>query len=268
MAKQNVKAGAFQLAQQVAQQGAADKAKEEQTPPSQTQPGVNDESNTGGTEDVSAQGEGSVNDKTDGSSEDNSQGAQDDVVEEAIITIPITPVAPVAAPVAAKAIVVEKTQPVAANATLTEKLATILKDVPGAHQTDISRVLTYLERMAPNRPIDTKQGCAEQIALYRAIQNIINRQETYFTQLFSALLFIFKSEAKGALGDRYRMRFMDNIQLAAGDRKAFAHLTQAFSILADPQSRDLAIRQVNMEMMLANGLTAAGQQRVLHYFGA
>jgi hypothetical protein len=186
-----------------------------------------------------------------------------DLVMTPIAVIPAEPVVVEES----KVIVVEASTPVAADVALTDKLASILKDVPAAHQPDIARVLTYLERMSPKRPVDTKAGVQEQVALYRSIQNIINRQEQYFTQLFSALLYIFKSEAAGALGDRYRMRFMDNVTLNVGDRKAFAAISQMLAILADPLSRDLALKQVNLERALANGLTAEGRMRVLHYFG-
>jgi hypothetical protein len=64
------------------------------------------------------------------------------------------------------------------------------------------------------------------------------------------------------------MRFMDNVALHTGDRKAFATLTQTLSILADPKSRALAMSQVNMERALENGLTADGRNRVLNYFNA
>ena len=170
------------------------------------------------------------------------------------------------APVVEKVIVVEASKPVTTTAETDDRLATILKTVPEAEQVDLNRIRVYLERMAPRRPIDQKQGVIEQVALYRSIQNIINRQEKYFSQVFSALLFLFKSEAKGALGDRLRMRFMDNISLHAGDRKAFATITQMLAILADPKSRDVAITQVNMERALENGLSAQGRSRVLNYF--
>lgn len=178
--------------------------------------------------------------------------------------------APTAAPkAAAKATVVEASKPVAANAPVVEKLASILKNVPPANQIDINRIQIYIEKMAPRRPIDAKVGVAEQVALYRSIQNIINRQEDYFTQLFSALLFLFKTEgATGALSDRYRMRFMENVTLPVGDRKAFANITAMLHILADPASRAIAMKQVNLERALENGLTAEGRDRVLNYFGA
>jgi hypothetical protein len=185
-----------------------------------------------------------------------------------IVVTPIVQVAP-AAPVVEKIVVVEATKPVTGNVSTNEQLIAILKDVPDGYRIDINRIQAYLVRMAPKRPIDVVAGVGEQVALYRSIQNIINRQEEYFTQLFTALLFIFKTEGvSGALSDRYRMRFMDNITLHLGDRKAFANLSQTLHILADTKSRALAMSQINLERALENGLTAEGRKRVLDYFGA
>lgn len=166
-----------------------------------------------------------------------------------------------------KAVVVEEARAVVAeNAATTDQLEKILKNVPAAHQIEINRILMYIGRMGPDRLIDLKAALIEQVALYRAIQNIINRQDAYFTQLFTAVLFLFKEEYKGALGDRYRMRYMDNVALSEGDRKAFANITQMLLILADPKSREIALKQVNMERALENGLTEEGRMRVLNYF--
>lgn len=279
MAKQNTKASAQQVSQDqaaaaaaeaarlAAEQEAADKAAQEgSSAPGQENTGVQDQSAKEGSSEGSESdsGEGAPSEEGDGSSEDT--GDSKDAGEQPLTVTPVAvvPAAPAPAPAI---VVVEASQPVAADAALQDGLANILKDVPAAHQIDINRILMYIERMAPKRPIDTKSGVTEQVALYRSLQNIINRQETYFTQLFSAVLYLFKTEAKGALGDKYRMRFMDNITLHAGDRKAFQHLTQVLAILADPKSRDLGLRQVDMSKALENGLTAQGQQRVLHYFG-
>ncbi|BAW19238.1 hypothetical protein [Ralstonia phage RP31] len=257
MSTLNTKAGATQLQEDIAAEDAAAQ-QQETTTPVQEQTGTSDQT---GQEQTAQSTEGATG-------EQESAGEQQQQEEQDIITQPVAvePTAPVAKSAPA-VVVMEAAAPVAADAALHEKLAGILKDVPAAHQTDIGRILTYLERMAPKRPVDVKSGVTEQVALYKAIQNIINRQGDYFTQLFSALLFIFKSEARGALSDRYRCRFMDNITLAVGDRKAFVNLTQMLAILADPKSRELAMKQVHMERALENGLTVEGRTRVLHYFG-
>lgn len=249
MGKVNTKAGATQVSQDVATEQAAQEQQQQQETTAAQEPAP------------------ALQEAPQEQPKEETQQAPAPAPEENLIVEPVAQVAPPAeAAEQPKATVTEAAKPVAANASLTEQLGVILKNVPAAYQTDIARVLAYLERMAPNRPVDAKVGIEEQKALYRSIQNIINRQEEYFTPLFTALLFIFKSETKGALSDRYRMRFMDNITLPVGDRKAFANLSQMLAIVADPKSRAVAMKQVSMERALENGLTPEGRTRVLNYF--
>lgn len=165
------------------------------------------------------------------------------------------------------AVVVESTTPAAVN-TLKDQLQGILKNVPPAYQVDLGRVFTYLERMAPNRPITNADGAKEQVALYKVIQNIINRQEEHFTPLFSALLAIFKAESNGVLSDYNRLRFRESMVLGEGDRKAFVNLTHLLFVTADPKSRGNIVKMVNLDRTLENGLTAAGRDRVLNFYNA
>lgn len=193
------------------------------------------------------------------------------VVEKPVVVAepeptPAPKVETVAAPADSTVVVVDAVTPVAKNAELKNKLASIMRTVPETHHGDITRVLAYLEAMAPKRPINPKDGAKEQVALYRSIQNIINRQEEHFTPLFSALLHIFKSEFNGALGDRYRLRFLESIELGAGDRKAFQKITHLLHITADPVGRERALKTIDIARAVENGLTAQGQSRVLNFY--
>lgn len=156
---------------------------------------------------------------------------------------------------------------VVATDELQERLDRILKDVPAASYNDITRIRIYCKNMAPGKQLTPAAGAAEQSALYRSIQNIINRQGTYFTPLFTALLAVFAAERTAALGDRYRNRFMEHVVLSQSDRNAFLSLTHLLSVTADPKSRELALKQLDLELALENGLTAEGKLRVLGYFG-
>lgn len=264
MGKQNTKAGSTQISQDVAAVAAAEQSVTDTgNTPAQQQTGVQDNSvQVAEGAAVAAVVAGSEEPVGELPPNPNGEGEG----EEELIVAPEPVVAPAPA-VVEKVIVVEAAKPTTGKEDMAEHLAEILKDVPAAYQLDIGRILTYVDRMSPKRPIDSKAGVVEQVALYRSIQRIINNHEEYFKQLFSALLFIFKSETKGALGDRYRMRFMDNVTLHAGDRKAFTEISLMLSILADPKGRDIGMTQINMNRALENGLSVEGRNRVLDYFG-
>lgn len=274
--KPNPKAGEQQFSQDVAKQEGTDK----QVAPVQSEDPV-----------VKVEDAGTVTEKlpvaqdvsvvTEVKEEVKPEAAPVVVAQDPLIPAPVAvsalPVAPQVSIAPAAPVVVEakvEVAPVVVNAvvptdpkqSLKDQIAYILRDVPSAYHTDISRVFTYLERMAPTRPISNTDGAKEQVALYKAIQNIVNRQEVYFTQLFTALLAIFKAELKGALGDRYRLRFMESVVMGEGDRKGFNYLTHLLCVGADPVSRSLALKSINYDRALSNGVTPAGRDRVLAYF--
>lgn len=152
---------------------------------------------------------------------------------------------------------------------LAEKLDKILDGVSAASRNDITRIRMYCQTMAPKKSVSITTGAQEQATLYRSIQNIINRQETHFVPLFTALLAIFAAESvNGALSDRYRNRFMEHVNLSKADRTALQQLTHVLAMVANPGTRKLALRQINLERALSSGLTAEGQRRVLQYLEA
>lgn len=167
------------------------------------------------------------------------------------------------APVVPKAVVVET--PVVVESDMESDLGRILKDVPAAYQVDIQRMKTYVVDMDPKKPIDPKKGAANQAALYRSIQGVINRQEQYFTPLFTAMLRLIKGNLKSVFHELNRHRFMEEVALSASDRQALLNLVTLLCLIADPKGRALAVKTIDINKALESGLTAQGVQRVMDY---
>lgn len=167
------------------------------------------------------------------------------------------------APVVPKAVVVET--PVVVESDMESDLGRILKDVPAAYQVDIQRMKTYVVDMDPKKPIDPKKGAANQAALYRSIQGVINRQEQYFTPLFTAMLRLIKGNLKSVFHELNRHRFMEEVALSASDRQAMLNLVTLLCLIADPKGRALAVKTIDINKALESGLTAQGVQRVMDY---
>lgn len=142
----------------------------------------------------------------------------------------------------------------------------VLKNVPAAHQTGIQRLLEYCVKMNPSKPIETQEGVKTQVALFRIIQNTINREDTYFRQLFAAILALFAYEKTGVFKEENVFRFMDSITLNDIERKAFTRLINLVKLLGPKESRVVALKQVNFTSSLQYGLTDEGRQRVLGFF--
>lgn len=142
----------------------------------------------------------------------------------------------------------------------------VLKNVPTAHQTGIQRLMEYAEKMHPSRPIEDNEGAKMQAALFRIIQNTINREEVYFKQIFAAILAIFTHHKSGAFKEINVFRFMDNVTLNEVERKAFTNLLNMIKLLGPKESRTVALKQIDMSKALRYGLTDNGRQRVLNFF--
>lgn len=142
----------------------------------------------------------------------------------------------------------------------------VLKNVPAAHQIGIQRLLEYCVKMNPSKPIEIQEGVKAQVALFRIIQNTINREDTYFRQLFAAILALFAYEKTGVFKEENVFRFMDSITLNDVERKAFTRLINLVKLLGPKESRAVALKQVNFTSSLQYGLTDEGRQRVLGFF--
>lgn len=208
-----------------------------------------------------------TNDASASSAEQTSAQETTTATETPAPVVEVVKPAPVVKTVAAptSGAVVQNTVIESGDTDLESELARTLKDVPAAHQIEINRIKQYVLEMDPLRPIDGVKGAAAQAAFYRMVQGIINRQEKYFTQLFTALLKIIKANAKGVFHEYNRHRFMEEVALSASDRQALLNLTTLLCLVADPKGRAVAIRTIDVTKSLENGLTAQGVQRVMDY---
>jgi hypothetical protein len=142
----------------------------------------------------------------------------------------------------------------------------VLKTVPAAHQTGIQRLMEYAVKMDPRKPIEATDGAKAQVALFRIIQNTINREETYFRQIFAAILAMFTHDKTGVFKETNVFRFMDNVALNDTERKAFVRLIDMIKLLGPKDSRVTALKQVDMSKALQFGMTDEGRRRVLNFF--
>lgn len=157
---------------------------------------------------------------------------------------------------------------VSAAQALKQDLDRILANVPGAYRGDVVRLEQYCVTMAPGRPISDVAGAAQQVALFRLLQNIINRNDTYFQPLFTAVLRIFRAHANGALSDTSRNRFDGHISLSREERRALQKITHLLALAADTKTRSMLRSMVDVDTALEDGLTEEGRSRVISFLQA
>ncbi len=130
-----------------------------------------------------------------------------------------------------------------------------------------ARLLEYIHAMNVKKPISDRDGARWQGVLYRQIINTINRPDNFFDENFTSVLNLFREHAKGVFGPTAVTRFMDEVELTPEDRQAFQCLVHLIAMVADPRSRQQALKQIDLNMALSSGVTEQGRQRVADYLG-
>lgn len=145
-------------------------------------------------------------------------------------------------------------------------------DIPtGAEMNAISRrvmsiLTTYAEQMAPRRPVTDAKIIEQQRLLFEALTKTINESGEDFEKLMKMVFAFFEENRAGVFHETRVFRGMDNIPLSANDRAALQRLINMFKLLANPQSRKLNLKQVDLHATLQYGITEVGRNRVLSFF--
>lgn len=124
----------------------------------------------------------------------------------------------------------------------------------------------YSKNMAKSRPIEEADGVRQQLDLWKLIQTTISKEGTAFNVLFAHLLELMHGERDGALHMHRRYRFFGALPLGAEEARNFESILQAFMTLANPQSRMLKIKQVNLPAVFLNYSNKSAEARVIDFF--
>lgn len=131
----------------------------------------------------------------------------------------------------------------------------------------LNMIMDYITDMAPLKPVDPVQGARHQVSLYRAITSIINNSQEDFGTAFSTLLKIAHQHRDGVFHPTRLFRFPEHIPLAPKEIDAFHRLLNMVKLTADPQSRVLALKQIDMQATTEHVITDHGKNRIMAFFG-
>lgn len=124
----------------------------------------------------------------------------------------------------------------------------------------------YADKMAPRKPVSDAVIIEQQRLLFEAILKTINDSGEDFEKLMKKVLAFFEQHKNGVFHETRVFRGMDSIPLSQNDRTAFTRLLNLFKLVANPQSRKLAIKQVDLHASLQYGVTEQGKNRLLTFF--
>ena len=149
------------------------------------------------------------------------------------------------------------------------------KPAPAAVPMDqhLARALEdYTEAMRPGKPITAENGAREQLKLWRAIQGVLTKNGSEFVKGWSDLLaYVAKHKRQdngrdGVFGERYIYRFFDNVRLSSGERRNFERMLNLILTTADPRSRQLTLKQVDLKSTLAGMADENVRQKVIGFY--
>jgi hypothetical protein len=131
----------------------------------------------------------------------------------------------------------------------------------------INTIKEYILAMKPGRPIAIKDGVRFQVSFYNALLAAINNLEGDFRPTLQSILALLHAHKDGAFRETHVFRFVEHVPLSAEHRKGFQKITTLLKTLANPQTRQGLLRQMNFDPLLQYGLTERGRTKLAAFFG-
>jgi hypothetical protein len=131
----------------------------------------------------------------------------------------------------------------------------------------INTIKEYILAMKPGRPIAQKDGVRSQVAFYNALLAAINNLEGDFRPTLQSILALLHAHKDGAFKETHVFRFVEHVPLSVEHRRGFQKITTLLKTLANPQTRQGLLRQMNFDPLLQYGLTERGRTKLAAFFG-
>jgi hypothetical protein len=147
-----------------------------------------------------------------------------------------------------------------------EKARALLADVPPAHYAVLAVLNRYVADTTGGHAVSEDQIARNQDGVFRVMQNLINREEQYFTPLFTVLMLWFEKHGQTALHPHLAHRAEHLMRLNPDDLRSYNNLIDLFRRMGPVKGRALEKKQISFERALQYGLTDAGRSRVSNFF--
>jgi hypothetical protein len=134
-------------------------------------------------------------------------------------------------------------------------------------QLAIHELKDYIEAMSAKVTMPSERGGQVQMNLYYTLLQIINTRAEDFDAVFGLAMQLIQANLKGVFSDENIHRYTPHVVMPSKTIAHFRYLLSALTALAAPQSRQLALRHVNLAQAFQNPrIKEESRQRVLNYF--
>ncbi len=162
---------------------------------------------------------------------------------------------------------VKNTEPSASTDELEILLAQMRKEGTQAQKNLIYALDTYVDVMAPGKPMNSETGARYQYTFWKAVQTVIESSpEGEFKRLWSILLAYAEKHKNGVFGDRYLFRFADQWHQSESELTAFQRAMNLVRLTSDPEQRAKGLKQVDLQRSLEETFTEQGRSRLLNFY--
>jgi hypothetical protein len=130
----------------------------------------------------------------------------------------------------------------------------------------VDRLTAFSTAMAPNAAINETDGKAQQLALWKVIEQVLKLEGPEFIKGFAMLLDFIAEHRTTHFSEKYAYRFFGPLALSAGDKRNFNRLLNLFIATADRATRRMGLEQVGLQASLAGIRDSGIQQRVTEFY--
>lgn len=129
------------------------------------------------------------------------------------------------------------------------------------------RLNTYVEKMSPGKTISPADGVFQQTQLWQGvIKFLLQQPPAVFMAGWALFLQAVAEYRTGAFSPAYINRFREEIKLTTTERRNYERLMHLAYVTAEKRTRALALRQIDLKVVLAGLPTEEQRQKLLGFY--
>lgn len=124
----------------------------------------------------------------------------------------------------------------------------------------------YLEKMKPGHSHNGQDGVLLQTSLLRAMDAIMKMEGEDFKRMYNLLLSLVHAHKDDVFSERYCFRYMGELNISPVELNRFAKLLNMVLVTADPGTRVITVKQVNIPATLETFNNESITQKLVEFY--
>lgn len=129
------------------------------------------------------------------------------------------------------------------------------------------RLATYVDTMAPGKPINSQDGAFQQRQLWQGVINfLLNQSAPIFLAGWDIFLKVVDENRQGCFSPAYIHRFREETNLGVIDRRNYERLIHLAYVTSSAGARKLSLKQIDMRHVLASLPKEDQRQKLVAFY--